>query len=650
MKRFGLLLAIAAIAGAQTFDIEHYAKIDRLTDPHISPDGKSVVLVLSQPNYVDDRWDSELVQVELATGRVRNVTHQRNSARFPRWSPSGDRLAFLAEVSGQSQVFILETEGGEAEQVTHAPTGVQAFAWRPDGKALAYISPDEAPTREKYNDSFEVEANDYLMQAGTQPSHLWIVSLGEGTTRRLTSGHWSVSGNNLAWSPAGERIVFVSQPSSGTRDSDKRSIETIEAAGGQPTPVQPVPIAELQQRHCSQPSFSPDGRWLLVSCPIDGQVKNQSELLILAASGGKFTRVSAAIDRNLSRGLWTVDSKSLIATAPDGAGSALWSIGLDGATKRWQLGKVSISGLGELDFTRDGQAAFVGTEPNRPPELYVLKNQQAEPVRLTNFHAEVARMNLGRMEWLSWKSDDGLPLSGVLTFPPDFDPGKKYPLLLNIHGGPWGSSRETFSERSQMFAARGWIIFEPNYRGSDNAGNALFSAVYRDHGAGPGRDVMLGLAEIKKRPYVDVSRIGVSGWSYGGYMTTWLIGHYQGWKAAMAGAAVIDLSDDYNLNDLRLYTRAFSDTLSTPKDLALIKEQSPITYVDQMKTPLLMISDTRDMRVPVTQSYKLFHALQERGQEVKMRLYPVPGHVPADPYRARDVDRHWADWFSEQFK
>jgi dipeptidyl aminopeptidase/acylaminoacyl peptidase len=201
-----------------------------------------------------------------------------------------------------------------------------------------------------------------------------------------------------------------------------------------------------------------------------------------------------------------------------------------------------------------------------------------------------------------------------------------------------------------MFAARGWIIFEPNYRGSDNAGNALYSAVYRDHGAGPGRDVMLGLAELKKRPYVDVSRIGVSGWSYGGYMTAWLIGHYQGWKAAMAGAAVIDLSDDYNLNDLRLYTRAFSDTLSTPKDLALIKEQSPITYVDQMKTPLLMISDTRDMRVPVTQSYKLFHALQERGQEVKMRLYPVAGHVPADPYRSRDVDRHWADWFSEQFK
>jgi dipeptidyl aminopeptidase/acylaminoacyl peptidase len=645
MKRLSLVLITAAIAGAQTFGIEQYAKIARVTDPHVSPDGASVVLVLGHPNYVDDRWDSELIRVELATGRVRDLTHQRRTAHSPRWSPSGDRLAFLADVAGQPQLFILETDGGEAQQITHASTGIQAFAWRPDGKAFAYISPDEAPAREKYDDSFEVEANDYLLQSGTQPAHLWTIDSGGGTARRLTSGHWSVSGNSLSWAPSGDRIAFVSQPSSGTRDSDKRSIETVLTSGGQPTPV-----AEFRQRHCSQPSFSPDGRWLQVTCPIDGHVKNQTELLIAPATGGEWKRVSAAIDRNFSRGVWTADSKSLIATGPDGTHSGLWTIGVDGTTKQWQLGKISVAGLADVDVSREGQAVFIGTEPHRPAELYLLKSPKAEVVRLTNFHSEVAAMNLGRMESLFWKSDDGLPLSGVITFPPDFDPNKKYPLLLNIHGGPWGSSRETFSERSQMFASHGWIIFEPNYRGSDNAGNALYSAVYRDHGAGPGRDVMLGVAELKKRSYIDTNRIGVSGWSYGGYMTAWLIGHYQGWKAAMAGAAVIDLSDDYNLNDLRLFTRAFSDTLTQPKDLELIRQQSPITYVDEMKTPLLMISDTRDMRVPVTQSYKLFHALRERGQDVKMRLYPVAGHVPADPYRSRDVDRRWADWFSERLQ
>jgi len=644
MKLVGLLFLFAAAGVAQTFGIGDYAKVARVTEPRISPDGRSVVIVLSRPNYVENHFDSELVRVSLPSGAVRELTHQRKTARYPRWSPAGDRLAFLAEAAGRSQIFILEGDGGEAAQITHAPTGVEAFEWSPDGKTIAFISQDEAPAREKFDDAFEVEANDYLMRAGTQPSHLWTIASSDGTPTRLTSGYWSVSGTNLAWSPAGDRIVFVSQPSAGTRDSDKRSMKSIGVTGGNP-----VPVEGISERRCWQPSFSPDGRWLAIACPVDGHVKNQLELLLLPAAGGEFKRLSVSIDRNFSRGSWTPDSKALIASAADGTGSGLWSIGVDGASKRWQLGNVSITGQ-DIGIGRDGQIVFVGSQAQHPPELYLLKGPQGGAVRLTNFQSEIAPLKLGKTESVFWKSDDGLPLSGVLTFPPDFDAARKYPVLLNIHGGPWGSSRELFSERSQMFASRGWIIFEPNYRGSDNAGNALFSAVYRDHGAGPGRDVMAGLADLKKRPYVDASRIGVSGWSYGGYMTTWLIGHYQGWKAAMAGAAVIDLVDDYNLNDLRLFTRAFSDTLTSPQDLALMKEQSPMTYVDQMKTPLLMISDTGDVRVPVTQSYKLFHALRERGQEVKMVLYPVPGHFPADPYRLRDIDRRWADWFSERLK
>jgi dipeptidyl aminopeptidase/acylaminoacyl peptidase len=644
MNRFAPLFIFAATGVAQIFGIGDYAKVVRLADPHISPDGRSAVVVLSRPNYVENHFDSELVRVSLPSGDVRELTHQRKTARHPRWSPAGDRLAFLADTAGQAQIFILENDGGEAAQITHTPTGVQAFEWGPDGNTLAYISPDEAPAREEFDDAFEVEANDYLMRAGTQPSHLWTIASAGGRPSRLTSGHWSASGTNLSWTPAADRIVFVSQPSSGTRDSDKRSMTSIGARGGNP-----VPVEGIGERRCWQASFSPDGRWLEMACPVDGHVKNQMELLLLPAAGGEFKRLSAAIDRNFSRGLWTADSKALIASAPDGTGSGLWSIALDGSSKRWQLGNVSIAGQ-EVSISRDGKIVFVGSEPQRPPELYLLNGPLEGAVRLTNFQSEIAALRLGKSESIFWKSDDGLPLSGVLTFPPEFDASRRYPLLLNIHGGPWGSSRESFSERSQMFASRGWIIFEPNYRGSDNAGNALFSAVYRDHGAGPGRDIMAGLAELKKRPYVDASRIGVSGSSYGGYMTAWLIGHYQGWKAAMAGAAVIDLVDDYNLNDLRLFTRAFSDTLTSPQDLALMKEQSPITYVDRMKTPLLMISDTGDVRVPVTQSYKLLNALRERGQEVKMVVYPVPGHFPADPYRLRDIDRRWADWFSDRLK
>jgi Tol biopolymer transport system component len=261
-------LVTATIGLAQTFGIESYGKLARVTDPHISPDGLNAVLVVSRPNYEDDKFESELFRVDLSTRRVKQLTYQRKTARFPRWSPSGDKLAFLAESAGQNQIFVLEKDGGEALQVSRAATGVQAFAWKPDGSEFAYLSRDEAPRREKYDDSFEVEANDYTMQAGTQPVHLWTIASTGGNARRLTSGHWSVSGTSLAWSPSGDRIVIVSQPSSGTRDSDKHSIETVGLGGGAP-----VRIAGLEGRHCNQPSFSPDGHWLGVVCPIDGRVK-----------------------------------------------------------------------------------------------------------------------------------------------------------------------------------------------------------------------------------------------------------------------------------------------------------------------------------------------------------------------------------------
>jgi dipeptidyl aminopeptidase/acylaminoacyl peptidase len=238
----------------------------------------------------------------------------------------------------------------------------------------------------------------------------------------------------------------------------------------------------------------------------------------------------------------------------------------------------------------------------------------------------------------------------VVTYPPDFDPKRRYPLVLMIHGGPWFSSRAAFVERIQLLAAQGWIVFQPNYRGSDNFGNAAYAAIYRDHGAGPGRDVMAGLETLKARGVVDTARIGVSGWSYGGYMTAWLIGHYPGWKAALAGAAVLDLTDNYALNDLDLTERAYGPSLTLPADRALLAEQSPATYVDAITTPLLLMAATGDTRVPVTQSYRLFRALKERGRDVQLLLYPVSDHVPDDPVRARDIDRRWVEWFAERLR
>ena len=639
-------LALASRAESQTFTLEHYAKVARLSDLRVAPQGDRAAMVVAWPNYEANAWESEVVLVDLRTKAQQTLT-QRRSATAPRWSPGGDRLAFRANVEGNGQLFVMPVSGGEARQVTHVPTGIGTFAWKPDGSAFVFTATAAPEKRGKFDDAFDVNANDYLTRSAPRPVQLWTIAANGGDATAVAQGAWSIPGlfSTIAWSADGRFIVFTKQDGAGTRDFEKRSLATANVGTGAT-----AAIGGIEARHCSGGWLSPDGVQLLASCPVDGHVKNQNELVVLPMVGGAardVRRLTASLDRNFSRGVWRADSKAVVTTAPDGTASGLWEIPLDGPSRRRDVGKI---GVGELDVTVDGTIVFIGTGALRPPELYVLRPEATTPERLTDLHADVAALKLGAVESVTWVSDDALPLSGVLTFPPGFDPSRRYPLLLNIHGGPWGSSRETFSARSQLLAGKGFIVFEPNYRGSDNHGGALFSAVYRDHGAGPGRDVMAGLAILKNRAYVDTTRIGVSGWSYGGYMTTWLIGHFDGWKAAMAGAAVIDLVDDYNLNDLSLFIRAYGETLSFPGDLSLMKEQSPMTYVDQMKTPLLLLSNTGDVRVPVAQSYKLFNALRERGREVRMKLWPVEGHFPADPYRARDIDRVWAEYFEQRLR
>ncbi|MEO7964136.1 MAG: S9 family peptidase [Gemmatimonadaceae bacterium] len=647
-RRSLVALAVAALvlpsaSGAQGFTLDDYAKVARVSDLRVNAKGDGATMLVAWPNYDTNTWDAEVVYIDLATKATRMLTHRRNVST-PRWSPIGDRFAFLSAVDGRSQLFVMSMSGGDARQLTTGPTSVGSYVWKPDGKTIAYTAAAAAPARGKFDDSFEVSDNDYLTLSAPRSAELWTIAADGGPATNVAKGAWSVPSlfATITFSPDGRSIIFTKQDGAGSRGFEKRDLTVVDLASGNLSTLRGT-----EGRHCGGAFGSPDASQLLLVCPVDSHVKNQTELVLLPTAGGTARRLTASLDRNFSRGTWRPDNKSIFATAADGTISALWEIPLEGAPRRIDVGRI---GVGDVDVTSDGTIVFIGTEATRPSEIYVIRPGGEGPERITDIHHDVAAMSLGKVEAFSWKSDDGLPLDGIITLPPNFDATKKYPLLLNIHGGPWGSSRELFSTRNQLMAGKGFVVFEPNYRGSDNHGNALFSAVYRDHGAGPGRDVMAGLSILKKRAYVDTTRIGVSGWSYGGYMTTWLIGHYTGWKAAMAGAAVIDLVDDYNLNDLSLYLRAYGETLTMPKDLALMKEQSPMNYVDNMKTPLLLLSDQGDVRVPVTQSYKLYNALRERGQDVRMRLWPVPGHFPGDPWRARDIDREWVGFFEQRLR
>ncbi len=657
-RLIALALALALPALAARFTLDHTEKVVRLADPQISPDGRRVALVVSRANLEENRYDPQLVLVDTATRAQSILVRDRAGLGQPRWSPSGDRLAFLANAGGAAQVFILPMSGGEAWQLTKSPTAVQQYAWRPDGGAIAYVAADEAPKRtgeERHNRAFEVRTNDFLRTSAPMSSHLWLIATdGSAAAKRITSGAWTLPvslppsspASPISWSPDGKQIACVKVASPYSGDGDQSAVQIVDVETGA------MRALTGRSRNESQPVISPDGRHIAYWHPRESQTRNVNEIHVAPISGGEGASVTRAIDRNVQRAIWTSDSKALVVSANDGTTVGVWVQPLTGAARRLDLGKLVPAAAFWLDASLNarGDLAFLASEPARPSELYTTSTSPgAKPARLTSFNDEIAALELGRTETVAWDGADGFRQDGVVTYPPGFAAGRKYPLLLFIHGGPRSASKEAFSARAQLFAAQGWVVFEPNYRGSDNLGNAFQAAIWNDAGAGPGRDVMSGVAHLKQRGFVDETRMGVSGWSYGGYMTTWLLGNYPDqWKAAVAGAAVTDWMDQYNLGDANV-RRGQAMGGSPWTDAARRRsysEQSPITYAPRIKAPTLVLCNTGDYRVPITQSYQLYRALVDNNVTTQFIAYPLPGHSPADPVHSRDVSRRWVEWLA----
>jgi dipeptidyl aminopeptidase/acylaminoacyl peptidase len=658
LKWTSLFLALSLSLSAARFGIESVGRIVRLTDPQIAPDGKSIAVVVSRTNYEEDRYDPQLVLITVANHSQRVLTRDRRGLAQARWSPDGSRLAFLASVDGKPQIFVMPMSGGDSWQVSKSPTGVQQFAWRPgQHNEIAFVATDEAPKvtgEERHNRSFEIQNNHYLLQEAPRPAHLWLVSAdGKGVARKLTSGSWtlptslppSAPSSPLSWSPDGQRIAIVKVATPYTGDSDKAAIQLLDVDSGG------MKALTGRTHNETQPLFSPDGAHILHWYPRDGETKNVNEIYVGPAAGGDTASVTRSIDRNVQRAMWMPDGKSLLVSANDGTTTGLWIQPIDGKPRRIDLGKIVATAPFWLDASMgpSGELAFTGTEPERPAELYYLPSPTSKPERITDFNQETANLELGRTETVKW-DNDGFHMDGVVTYPPDFTAGRKYPLVLYVHGGPRSSSKEAFSSRAQLLAAQGWIVFEPNYRGSDNLGNEYQAAIFNDAGAGPGRDTMAGVALLEKRGFVDSSRMAVSGWSYGGYMTTWLLGNYPTrWKAAVAGAAVTDWLDQYDYGDanVRRGTAFGGSPYTDPKRLQAYRDQSPITYAVNIKAPTLILSDTGDYRVPITQSFQLYHTLVDNGIPTQFIAYPVSGHSPTDPVHNRDIDRRWIAWLGK---
>lgn len=653
-----VLAAFAPVgASARTVSFTDLRHLTGLGDPQLSPDGREVAFVRTRANFAKDRTDGDLVLLDVATHRTRNLTWDRRGVGSPSWSPDGRRLAFVASTqtgkSQQQQIYVLRFDGGDPQQITTLENGVDAFAWSPDGRSFAVVTPDKNPAEkaiEGHRDAFQVGDNDYLHTAKSVSSHLWIVaSNGGGKPRRLTRGTWSIGTVDPgfvatpSFSPDGRFVAIVRYPTPDYGDALGSIVETVDVRTGAVRPITGNPGLE------NRPSFAPGTGYVAYVRNAGGDPANGNGLFVTRPGAGPGHDVRACIDRNVGSTAWTFDGTALWMSAEDGPDSALFYAPATGCAKRVPLpAGLEVAAVGNA--ARDGALVFTANTNTHPSELYLLPKRGARPIQLTDVNGFIARRTLGRTVHVTWRNG-GFNEDGILVYPPGYVAGRKYPLVLIIHGGPQSASQFGWSSRSQVFASHGYLIFSPNYRGSTNLGDRYEHAISRDAGVGPGSDAMAGLAKVLGMGIVDRSRIGVTGWSYGGYMTSWLIGHYHPWKVAVSGAALNDWLYDYNI---AFYVHTdepfFGGSPWDPRYAAMWRAQSPITYAQNIRTPTLIMGDIGDNNVVIPNSFAMYHALKDNGVPVKFIAYPVHGHYPGDPVRSENVSQNWLAWLDQYLK
>jgi dipeptidyl aminopeptidase/acylaminoacyl peptidase len=644
------VLGAAAVAAAvpanakPAFKLADVRKIVSLSSPLISPDGSRVLVLVSRRDYVKDAVNTDLVLVDARTHASRPLVRKTRISGVA-WSPDGRSVAYAAETGTgddkAAQLFVLPMDGGEALQLTHEKKGVTDFAWRPDGAALAYAANGAAPNAkaiESHDDAFNVTDEAWTAQAAPVANVLYEVASGGGTPHRIPHWAWNVAGGFTYAADGRSLFVTRAKPNAHPNRYLATEIVRVDVRGGAVSPIDALSATQ------AGPVRSPDGRYIAYSFA-NPRGTMQSEVALADANGRHPRFLTKGLDRNAE--ILAFDpSDAVVLAANDGTSRRLYRVAVDGSVSVYPIG--TLAGF-DASAARDGTLAFTANALDHPAELYLLPPHAARPAVLTHYNDWIGAFGLGAPRTVVWKSAGGFSPDGVLVTPPNWHKGVRAPLVLFIHGGPTSASNTAFSSFPQVLAAHGWLVFEPNYRGSDNLGLAFARTTVPHIASVPGQDIEDGLAAVLALGYADPSRIAVSGWSEGGLMTSWLIGHDARWKAAVSGAAVNDWIGYSSMTDAKDFTPQFigPSPWTDPKLMGVFDAESPLTYAANVKTPTLILSDAGDFRVPTPLSYEFYHDVRATGTPVQFVIYPVNGHFPSDPVRGEDVYRRWEAWLAK---
>jgi len=655
-----LTSAFCAVADARPIQASDLFHMVQVSDAAISPDGSTIA-------FVTQRWDGEggfyvheLHSVDAQGKADRRLLSQPLDALAPRWSPDGKLIAFLAPESGHGtplQIYVMR-RGGKPRRLTGMPTEVRELTWSPDSKSIAFVAadqPDEAQLRAQ-GGRFDAGENGDTAHAAATPSQLWVVPVSGARPIQLTRGPSTVSAANpydipvrqVAWSPDGRSIAVIRLPTADGNAEYQAAVELIDVKTHAEKALTPRLLLG------GTLAVSADGHLAYLS-PRDDTRVNGFEAQVITTAGGTPTVWMQSVDREIAGLRWMPDG-SLLAGGLDHTHTALWLQAADGQTTQLRLGDANPNcerQRCDVSVSAAGSIAFAGEEPGRPTDVYVMSSATSAPRRLTHYGDAIAALDSGGNEMVEWDGPDGFRENGVLTYPPGFSHDKQYPLVVLLHGAISAFTRRMDGSwpMPELIAAHGYIVFAPNFRGSDNTGNTYQSAVFDDAVAGPGRDVMAGLRYVEGLGFVDVSREAVCGWSYGGLMTSWLTTQSHRWRAAVAGAAENDFLEQYaDTADGTGKRYFFGGSPYVGEHMKDYVAQSPITYAKDITTPTLIWATTDDPVVPAVQSFSMYRALKDNGIPVRFVLYPSATHGPRDVVQAADLTQLWIGWLDKYMK
>ena len=627
------------LARAAEPSVDQMLSLRRASSPAVSPDGRYVAYAVRDTDMVGNAYVTQLWLADAATRSVRALTFGTKSNTAPAWSPDGRRLAFLSDRTEKRQVWLLDMRGGEPEKLTAAEAGVTAFAWAPDGRRIAYTAPEGRDDARKQRDNRlgELERDDD--HAG---ANLWLHELGGARGRRLTTGSWAVG--DFSWSPDGTRIAFDHQVYDALAVDSTKDVSIVDVASGH---VVPLVTWRGPDGH---PVWSPDGSRIAFETAAEDPAWYYANGLIavVPASGGTPTVLTREFDEDVALVAWT--SSGLWFTANVTTGAYLYL--LDPATRATTRLAPSEGWAGSgWHLTRDGRwLAYVAGDATHYPEVFVALPGESG-ARLTALGDQLDGWTLGTSEVVTWMSRDGARIDGVLRKPADWKPGTRRPLLVVVHGGPTGVSRPTRFASTYIYPiehwlAKGALVLEPNYRGSAGYGAAFRALNVRNLGVGDAWDVVSGIESLARRGVVDSTRVGVMGWSQGGYISAFLATHEsRRFRAISVGAGISDWMTYYVNTDITPFTRQYLK--ATPwDDPAIYTMTSPIATVRTgAGAPVLIQHGGADTRVPTPNARELYRALVDVGVEARLTVFPGFGHGLNKPKAIRAALEENRDWF-----